>query len=184
MTELSRLISRKIGRCGKCMRLSLTLMVLAWVSVLVVRLVWPTGAIWSAALVPTLGLTILWLLHIASFTARRVKAERQGRAVDPELPGDRSAVIGLVSEDQMDAGRRQVLRLVFKGTILALLTSLPFPRTSWAGCNTCAPGNINCRSTGNSCTNCCCPDGYPYLSYCDCVCYNASPDCNNYVVCR
>lgn len=30
----------------------------------------------------------------------------------------------------------------------------------------------------------CCPKGYPYLSHCDCLCYNASPDCNSYSRCN
>ena len=29
----------------------------------------------------------------------------------------------------------------------------------------------------------CCPRGYPYLSHCDCKCYEASPDCNSYTRC-
>ena len=36
---------------------------------------------------------------------------------------------------------------------------------------------------GDSNTAVCCPRGYPYLSHCDCKCYEASPDCNSYTRC-
>ncbi len=36
---------------------------------------------------------------------------------------------------------------------------------------------------GDSNTLVCCPQGYPYLSHCDCLCYESSPDCNSYTRC-
>lgn len=178
--SIMRLISMKLGRCAKCMRLSLSLTVLAWFTVLAARLLWPTDGVWRLALVPTTGLTTLWFLHVGTFAARRVGTKPQGLAARPQMSGDKSLQVDLPSATHGDLGRRSVLRLLFKGAAVAVLASLPFPRASWAQCNTCAPGGINCQSSVNSCTNCCCPDGYPYLSYCDCTCYQSSPDCNNY----
>ncbi len=36
---------------------------------------------------------------------------------------------------------------------------------------------------GDSDTVVCCPRGFPYLSHCDCRCYEASPACDSYTRC-
>lgn len=49
------------------------------------------------------------------------------------------------------------------------------------------PGKHTCITYscgGDSNTSVCCPRGFPYLSHCDCKCYEASPNCASYTRCN
>ena len=52
--------------------------------------------------------------------------------------------------------------------------------------NGCPEGSHKCITfvCGGTTNNpVCCPRGHPYLSHCDCKCYDESPDCNSYTRC-
>ncbi len=57
--------------------------------------------------------------------------------------------------------------------------------TRFAQADLCPEGHtcITYSCGGDSDTVVCCPRGFPYLSHCDCYCYEASPDCNSYTRC-
>jgi hypothetical protein len=185
------LISAKLGRCARCMRLSLLGAGFGWGVVMASRFLRPDPWLRDVLLFWALCFSALWLAHVVAFSGRLLKRARAAIVVEhnnySSVPvqtlDDRTLTIPS-PERPAAVGRRRFVRVLFEGAALAILASLPPLRTSWAAaCNAC-PGNSTCRSSGNSCTNCCCPDGYPYLSYCDCICYEASPDCSSYAYCR
>jgi hypothetical protein len=48
----------------------------------------------------------------------------------------------------------------------------------------CPSGQATCRTFACGANGLyCCPASHPYLSHCDCQCYNASPDCQSYSAC-
>jgi hypothetical protein len=48
----------------------------------------------------------------------------------------------------------------------------------------CPAGQATCRTFACGANGLyCCPASHPYLSHCDCQCYNASPDCQSYSAC-
>jgi hypothetical protein len=185
-TETSFLM--KLGRCARCMRLSLRGAMLSWAGVMAVYWTWPGSQIRYLALLVAAILTAVWLLHILTFAGRRVAAgaKIQGRAQPTRA--DRMDVQGSKGRRQLTSSptRREMFGIFARGMAVGAAASILIPRQAMAKCGDCGPGYYDCitnfcGTTGQTC----CPQGYPYLSHCDCKCYDGPPsDCNSYSDCH
>lgn len=84
--RLQALISSKLGRCSKCMRLSLAGAMVGWLASTVVHLLWPGTFLWYLSLLSASSFTLLWLLHVVTFAARVVAGAR----LAAQLPASRN----------------------------------------------------------------------------------------------
>jgi hypothetical protein len=72
------LVSPKLGRCSFCMGFALSGAVIGWLALAAAVSVWPRFPYLNLLAVWPLGFTVLWLLHLTTFGARRVAGERRG----------------------------------------------------------------------------------------------------------
>jgi hypothetical protein len=84
MTELTgktlAYLGGKIGRCSTCMRQSLTAALIAWGTLGLALLAGAGGLVAGVLGLAALGLSALWLAHIAAFATReQARADTQGR---------------------------------------------------------------------------------------------------------
>ena len=182
-------LTAKIGRCSKCMRQSLQLMLLSWTALAVAAFVPSDGTAFFVIAALAAGSTALWLLHILTFARRRLAARLRG-AVDP-VPVAKARAMPAVPPPTAgrSLARRDMLRVFLRGLLTAAAASLPL-RTASARCGDCArtfgAGTYDCiTSFCNTIGQYCCPSGYPYLNHCDCECYNGTNfDCRSYSDCH
>jgi hypothetical protein len=153
--RLVRLASAKLGRCAKCMRLSLVLGLVGWAGVLVA---------WQLSIPPpgygvlvflAAGLSALWVTHVAVFGARMVIFKREmGRRAEPRAEGILPVVF---AHRGRHLNRREALRVFGQGAGLAVLVSLAFPVRVRADQCGCPDGFISCPGIPN-----CCPSAIPW----------------------
>jgi hypothetical protein len=107
-------ISAKLGRCGRCMRLSLTGALIGWLAFTLASLLWPLPILRALTVIWAASFSLLWFLHLATFTVRAVTAARAvvaaAQAIDPQT---------------RTYNRRQLMKLGLKGTTFAMLLSFP-----------------------------------------------------------
>ena len=120
---ISRLLSAKLGRCPKCMRLSLRGAVVGWFVSATIYFVGPhvvlgqyANPVWPLVLIWPLSFTGLWLLHILVFGARVVKWElgqhRDQWEKERELKTQQSPAPLLTRWSVMGFGGRRRLRFL------------------------------------------------------------------------
>ncbi len=178
---ISQLVSAKLGRCARCMRLSLQGAIVGWVAVAGVYQIQPDGWMWSVPLVLAVPFTVLWVSHIAAYAMRAVRREQGTQVEDqPKSPMFNDRGVGVVT-------RRQALTLFVSGTVMGVLASLSISPAAFAVCNgRCGSGTCECntgRCGGNE-RYVCCPADAPYLNHCDCQCYASTNfDCGSYTDC-
>ncbi len=153
--RVSALGAAKLGRCAKCMGLSLSGAVIGWVVLAGVVRYWPQFpftnllALWSASF------TALWVLHILTFGGRVVAA--QHRAQEEAVPATGPVMT-----------RRRMLRTagelgVFAGSVgLATLLSLK-------------AAGASCIHVGSQCGSCTSPGSF--ISGCTGI---TGPCCGNH----
>src|SRR5438445_11523906 len=117
MTRLRRLVTEKLGRCPRCMRLSLAGASVGWIVFCAVELASPGSFLAHLALAGALPFSILWVVHIATFGIRLVVAVQTA----PSSVGDSRATPG---QSDSRAERRHFLGLFIKGATIAILASL------------------------------------------------------------
>jgi hypothetical protein len=155
------LCSAKLGRCPRCMRLSLRGALLGWIALTALHLFWPKSHFWYLG-VWALGFTFLWLLHVGAFAVRSVAAARRVEH-DQALrrPGDEGAVRAPIIGSKFSAhtmSRREIFDIFVENAGLAMAASLSIALTDltpMAGCigqgDPCAPGGAPCCSGKLSC---------------------------------
>ena len=157
VTSVYGLVSAKLGRCARCIRLSLRGAVLGWGVLGVTHLMLPGSYVEYAILLWPVSFTSLWFLHITAYGARRAVALREGNLASTGATA--AAGVG-------DAGghppmsRRGFLITFAQGATLAVLASLAFPRRASADCPS---GSTPCGNTGY-----CCDSGWYYCGYDEC----------------
>jgi hypothetical protein len=174
---ISRLLSAKLGRCPKCMRLSLRGAVVGWFVSATIYFVGPhvvlgqyANPVWPLVLIWPLSFTGLWLLHILVFGARVVKWElgqhRDQWEKERELKTQQSpaplltAGASWVSEAAVVSAsltsrlpRRQMLGFFVRGAAFAVFVSSTLAgRASAASCD-CDDKNSCCEKP--TMTQCC-----------------------------
>jgi len=135
------LVSSKVGRCARCMRLTLCGAVVGWLAFAATALFAPKLKL--AVIVLPSSFTILWLTHIVTFGVRSMRAVR---LIQPT----RTDNVALDS-------RRHALLLLAQGMALATVTSAMMPRPAWA--QSCDDGYHLCAGNPHGC----CPNGRNYV---------------------
>ena len=157
--------SAKLGRCSRCIQLSMRSAALGWLAVVPAHLLWPNTRFWLLE-AWTLSFTSLWLLHIIAFGWRSAAVmgtrARTVVAPDPNADGRVSNPVGVGFVPAGVVARRQAIGAFFTSAGLALLTSLlqPLVRTQpmqnciWPG-SQCLPGGVPCCPGFNCCGGIC-----------------------------
>ena len=73
--------STKIGRCERCMRQSLIVAMAAWGVFGIGLITVPTGFVQDLVWLLAIGLTALWILHVAIYASRAVMAPTANPAI-------------------------------------------------------------------------------------------------------
>lgn len=72
-------VSAKLGRCAKCIGLSLSGAVVGWLAFFGILYLWPQFPFVSVLAVVPAAFTALWVLHLITYGGRAVAAERHTR---------------------------------------------------------------------------------------------------------
>lgn len=70
LSNLGALITTKLGRCARCIRLSMLFAILGWSVAAITNLWSPSSPVATGAFIAGLGFTSLFLSHMAAFAAR------------------------------------------------------------------------------------------------------------------
>jgi len=129
-------VSAKLGRCPKCMGLSLSGAVIGWVVVAGVAYFWPQFPFMNLLVLWPASFTSLWLLHIVTSAGRTVVSARQGR--EAVVQGQQTTVPVF--------SRRQVATVFVSGAALAIVASVGSVRQALGAgpCNECCNSNHSC----------------------------------------
>ena len=170
-SRLTRSIDATFGTCSICMRKSFIAALAAIGLWLAAAVLWPGGPVAAPAGLAALALLALWLMHVATYSARAVRiARRKSRQAKPE-----PASGPLPSGHRLD--RRAALGGFARAAGVAVFASAavwPFgARASQHVCgdgSRCEIGNKCCWNSDSESYFCCasshvcCVDGYS--SYC------------------
>ena len=150
--HVSALVSAKLGRCPKCMGLSLSGAVLGWLVFFGTLYFWPQFPFVNVLAAVPATFTALWVLHILTFGSRVVAAEK--RAGHVPAPATGSVMT-----------RRRVAVVFATGVGFAALASAVVPlRALGQGC-----GMRCCLASLNGAD--CCPHQF---------CHQLTPDATNH----
>jgi hypothetical protein len=152
--KLFALCSAKLGRCARCMRMSLKGALLGWIALTALHFFWPEShfrylSLWA------FSLTSLWLLHVATFAvrsvaaARRVEHDQAARRSDDERAARASVSGGKLPVPTMS--RRQIFDVLVENAGFAVLASLAIPFTEWRPMQGCIGAGQHCVPGGASC---------------------------------
>jgi hypothetical protein len=163
-------ISTKLGRCAKCMRLSLRSAVLGWSTVAISDLLLPGTLVQHVLLICAVSLTLLWSLHVIAYGARIVVAavplsSRSFRALDASpAPGcfrlSRMSRRGLVGT----FGRALGLAVFASLSVSLPVGAQGLPngsgckKSSMCASGCCDPASLTCVDSNNR-NGCCAPPG-------------------------
>jgi hypothetical protein len=140
-----RFFSRKIGRCPKCFRASLSGSILGWIATAIVfALPSKPSFYWLILLLP-LSFTALWIVHMLVFAGRTTFATFA------------------MPQTVESLSRRRVLTIFLSGLLFVVLASVPVK--VGASCESC--GDSDCPNTPYDCHNgTCCAGGASFAYYC------------------
>ena len=144
------LFTAKVGRCATCMRQSLTAALAAWGIFGIGLLMWPDGLVQTLTGLSAIGLTALWILHVATYAARAV-AETPNRNELPAGRGTTSTALVPPKLSVDNVGRRQALGSLLRAAGVGVAVSVPavmWPSASFAFCGQCTK-NSDCGSSGS-----------------------------------
>jgi hypothetical protein len=153
--------TRKIGSCATCMRHSLQAAIATW-AIFALAVACDSGApLRVAILVLASALSVLWLIHVATYAARsfrklRGTAEQAGGKVFPNV---------LPAEFE----RRGALGFLLRAAAVGAVSSLPVilqPSAAVAFCGQCSK-DADCGVSPCYCTNTAGP-GLPVCNECKC----------------
>ena len=129
----------KVGRCGTCMRQSLASAVTAWGVFGVGLLMWPSNPLQHLIGFLALGLTALWMLHVAIYAIRGV-TEAGSRNAQPLGRGLANAALVPTRQAVDNVGRRHALRDLLRTAGVGVVVSVPallWPSVGFAFCGQC-----------------------------------------------
>jgi len=173
MTKIRALLSAKLGRCPRCMRLSAKGTAVGWGIWAILWLYWPEPVLLALALVAAGSFTLVMLAHLVAFTVRWVRALSEARSQIAEQ-----------SLQAYNPARRQFLRDVFSGGVTFF--TLVLARWLPASANTC-PGLV--RQAGGGTADACDPGSAAFLSqkaagsFCIAVCSGFVGACDPSLTC-
>jgi hypothetical protein len=184
-------VHSKLGRCPKCMRLSLRVAVFTWAGAAAVHAAAVGDVLWYCSLAAAAGLTGLRFAHILAFGGRSLSAA--GVAITASAHTDQIEGYAPSSRQRgVSRTRREMLWLFIRGTLVAATASLALTSPASARCGDCARSNGGgwhdcithfCNTVGLAC----CPPGFPYLNHCNCLCYQSTSfnvPCSSYSNCN
>lgn len=143
ISNLVHLLHDNMGRCPRCMKIAFLCAFISWLAVLAAHFVWPEQKIWKLLSLVTIGLTAVWLLHFAAYTARILAAlwsEYIRGAVPLRNHGKGHGF-----------GRRDLLWVCGSALSLGALAAIWLPTPAFAAGNPCGTG----RNCPDSAPNCC-----------------------------
>ena len=148
-------ISMKIGRCGRCMRLSLRGAVAGWIVLIAVSHFAPRYGVLVSPW--PISFTALWLLHIGTYGVRAARTRQESAETEGGAHGM----------------TRRALFLRFAGAAsFAVLVSATLPEISRAQ-SSCVTGYHLCADRQH-----CCANGYNYACPTD-ICTNETGKCRS-----
>ncbi len=124
------LVSAKLGRCSKCMGLSLTGAVVGWLVLAAAVYFWHAFPFAHLLAVWPVSLTALWLLHIVTFAGRGVVREVRERQQFREITPATGPTLS----------RRQMAKVFASGLVFAAVVSVAAAAAEAAG-NHCCGGS-------------------------------------------
>jgi len=173
LSRLTRSIDATFGTCSICMRKSFTAALAACGLWLAAALLWPDRLLQPVLGLAALGLAGLWLMHVATYSARAVSIARRKRL--QAMAGAASAIVP--DRSAPGIGRRAALGIFARAAGVAVFASATvWPFRASASQHVCGDGS-ECE-IGNKCcwnsdsetyfccasSHVCCVDGYS--SYC------------------
>jgi len=135
------------------MRQSLAATLALWGVFGVGSLMWPDSLAQDLLGLSTFGLTILWILHVATYAARAVAEMRSGDE-QPQRPGMISPALARTELGVNHVGRRRALGVLLRAAGVGVVVSVPvllWPSDSFAFCGQCTQ-NADC-GVGFECKN-------------------------------
>jgi hypothetical protein len=138
--RLYALASAKLGRCFRCMGLSLTGAVAGWVVLAAAVYFWPAFPFAHLLALWPVSFTALWLLHIVTFAGRSTVREVQGTQQFPEITPATGPIMG----------RRQMAKVFASGLAFAAVVSVAAAAAEAAG-NHCCGGSCGSCNSGFTC---------------------------------
>jgi len=133
-----RLLKRKVGRCGKCMRTALGCTLLGWASFIAIDHFWPTIPGRPLILVWALVFTAGWIVHIMTFAARAIL-----RTDVAEASEDAVATVKM--------SRRATVHLFGRALAFAVVSSAMLLARSAVGQSQCIQHGLSCTCRGLPC---------------------------------
>lgn len=134
ISKLHALFDSKIGRCATCMRQSLVAALAAWGIFALGLLMWWDHLVQDLIGLSALGLTALWLLHVATYALRATALSTDEGASN----------IGAVSTQTKPGtdhiSRRRAFGVLLRAARVGAAVSVPavlWPSTSFAFCGQC-----------------------------------------------
>ncbi len=130
------LASAKLGRCSKCMGLSLTGAVVGWLVLAAAVYFWPAFPFAHLLAAWPVSLTALWLLHIVTFAGRSMVREVRERQQCREITPATGPIIS----------RRQMAKVFASGLAFAAVVSVAAAAAEAAGKHCCGGSCGSCGS--------------------------------------
>lgn len=127
----------RVGRCRTCMRLSLAAALAVWGVFGIGLLIWPDGLVQNLIGLSALGLTTLWILHVAAYAAR---AQARSRDEQPAGRGMTSTALARTEPGIDRVDRRRALGVLLRAAGVAVVASVPvllWPSDAFAFCGQC-----------------------------------------------
>jgi hypothetical protein len=167
-------VSAKLGRCARCMRLSLRGALIGWCGAAISDLLALGTYVEYVVLLWVVIFTMLWLLHIMTYGARQIVATRPTIWRLSQKPDAPTASVEL---DHYPVSRRELIGTFGRAVGLAILASLSVPLPTRAqpavngsGCNNsnscksncCDPASLTCVDSNGARgrgAGCCAPTG-------------------------
>lgn len=140
-------LAAKVGSCATCMRQSLEAALVAWILFALTVTYYPGATLLVAIEMAASALSVLWLVHVATYAARtlnrsRVTDERAARRVGTNVPPN-------------ELGRRSAIGVLLRGAAIGAVSSLPVvlrPGAAFAFCGQCT-NNSDCGVSPCRCVN-------------------------------
>lgn len=140
LSKSLRLLDDNLGRCPRCMKIAFVCAFSSWPAALAAQAFWPGAAVISFVFLAAVGLTALWLLHFASYTARVLAALWSEYRSDSVPMGN----------DSLGVGRRDLLWVCTSALGLGVLATVWLPSPAFAAGRPCGKGHCP-----DSAPNCC-----------------------------
>lgn len=181
LRSFGALISSRLGRCSRCMRLSLMSAMLGWCGFGTAHYFWPATHSDAGILLWPASATALWLLHIGAYAVRRSNSVGNGvllseRPAEGRVGVEHSDVShrhGVSGCPPTRLNRRALLQALAKSGTIALLASLP------------ALSPVTAQTRVDKCLDCCagrlkdCYDSEGRTKRCDTLYQNCVANCRS-----